>query len=176
MTKIKSIYFFIFINIPFLANAEEAASYIEENKLIIQIQDVNREAEAWATCSAAYEIMSVILKSTPAQARKIKDLSNGATIAVTMSHVTNDLSEDISTEKLSALWAYSQHLAISIPETKKTMMLADAEVLGKDGAELFVEKITKTVEACMKNLDGQQIYIDSWRELAKSGLLQFSNK
>ena len=60
------------------------------------------------------------------------------------------------------------------PKISMTTILADAEVLGSKGSEKLLEKVTLTVKICMSNLHSQQAYIDSWRELAKSGLLKLN--
>ncbi len=41
----------------------------------------------------------------------------------------------------------------------------------QEGGSQFAEKVAATVKICMANFEGQQGYIDSWHELAKSGLL-----
>lgn len=110
-----------------------------------------------------------------AQARQYKDLSNGASMAVLMAHVSDGLSADITQNKFNALWNFSKTLADSIPETKRTMILADSEALGKEGSDKFIEKVAATIKVCISNLEGQQTYIDTWRELAKSGLLTMPN-
>jgi hypothetical protein len=55
------------------------------------------------------------------------------------------------------------------------MILADAETLGESGSEKFIERVAETTKVCMSNLEVQQTYIDTWRELAKSSLLTTPN-
>jgi len=176
MSKYTLIYSIIGLMFFTYVEASDDLSYVDGSISFIQIKDVNRQAEAWGTCVAAYEIVALLLKSKPAQAKQVKDLSNGATLAVTMSHVADGLTTNISPERFDALWRYSQLLGDSIPETRRTMILADAEQLGSEGATKFAEKIAATVAICMENIKGQQAYIDTWRELAKSGLLQLPSK
>jgi hypothetical protein len=154
-----------------LALAEESNSYLKIDGPIIQIDNVNRQADAWGTCSAAYDVMAMLLEQRPAQAQQFRNYGNGAAAAVVMTHVSDELKRDMSTEQFGALWNYSKTLSESIPEAQKTIILADAENAGEEGSEQFVEKVTNTVKTCISNLEGQQIYIDTWRELAKSGLL-----
>lgn len=152
-------------------------SYVDGSKPFLSIKDVNRQAEAWGTCSANYDVMAMLLaESNPAQEKQYKDLGNGASMAVVMVHVSDGLVPDITPERFNSLWNYSKTLAYSIPETKRTMILADAETLGDKGTEKFITKVAKTTKVCMANLEGQQTYIDAWRELAKSGLLSMPNK
>ncbi|WP_203142920.1 hypothetical protein [Marinobacter mangrovi] len=153
------------------ALAEESNSYLSVDGPIIQIDNMNREAEAWGTCSAAYDVMAMLLEERPAQAQQFKNYGNGAALAVVMAHVSDGLERDMSPEQFGALWNYSKTLSESIPETQKTMILADAENAGEKGSDKFVEKVANTVKTCISNLEGQQAYIDTWRELAKSGLL-----
>lgn len=156
--------------LPGLAIAEEN-SYLSVDGPIIQIENVNRQAEAWGTCAAAYDVMAMFFESQPAQAQQLKNFGNGAELAVIMTHVSDGLDPDMGQEGFSALWNYSKTLAESIPETRRTMILADAESAGEDGADEFLQRVTNTVKTCVANLEGQQVYIDTWRELAKSGLL-----
>lgn len=152
-------------------------AYVDGSKPFLEIKDVHRQAEAWGTCSATYDVMSMLLaESNPAQAKQYSDLGNGASMAVVMAHVADGLSPDISPESFNSLWGYSKTLADSIPETKKTMILAEAESLGESGTEKFIAKLATTLKICMANLEAQQTYIDTWRELAKSGLLTMPNK
>lgn len=172
MKKFSPLVLFLMFILPEYTLAKDDLSYVDGSKPFIQIKDINRQAEAWGTCSAAYEVMSILLKSTPAQAKQIKDYSNGATIAVVMTHVTSALTSDMTPEKFNAIWDYSKTLGDSIPETKRTMILASAESLGETNANKFADKITATVKVCNSNLVDQQMYIDAWRNLAKSGLLK----
>jgi len=152
--------------------AEETQSYVDGSKAFIAIKDINRQAEAWATCAAAYDIMAEIFESQPTQSQQMKELGNGAETAVTMSLVLDDIKKDITPEKFNALWSFAKVAGQEIPKTRRTTMLAEAESLGKKGANAFVAKVFATVKICVGNLESQQAYIDSWRELAKSGLLK----
>lgn len=151
-------------------------SYVNVDVPFILMKDAHRQADAWATCSAVYAIASEILESSPAQAKHLKEMSNGASIAVTMTHVSDGLDTGITSERFAALWNYSKLLASSLPESKMTAILADAEGMGKGKAEQFIRKLTATLEICMQNADSQQAYIDTWRELAKSGLVTVQEK
>jgi hypothetical protein len=175
MKKFKSLIILMALIASQNAIGGDEPSYVDGSKPFLSIKDVNRQAESWGTCSAAYEVMSMILQSKPAKAKQFKDLSNGASMAVAMSHVTEGLTPDITPEQFNSLWSFSKTLADSIPEIKRTMILADAEYFGEAGTDKFVKKVSATVKVCMKNLDGQQTYIDTWREIAKSGLLKIPN-
>lgn len=172
MNKIKYAGILIALVMSSYALGNNDLSYVDGTKPFLLIKDVNRQAEAWGTCAATYEVMSMLLmESSPAQAKEYKDLGNGASMAVVMTHVSNGLSPDITQGRFNSLWNFSKTLADSIPETKRTMILADAETLGESGAEKFIDKVAATTKVCMSNLEGQQTYIDNWRELAKSSLL-----
>lgn len=177
MKIIKYIWFLSAVMISSYSFANSDSSYVDGSKPFVSIKDVNRQAEAWGTCSANYDVMAMLLaESNPAQAKQYRDLGNGASLAVVMVHVSDGLVSDISPERFNSLWNYSKTLADSIPETKRTMILADAEILGEKGTEKFITKVATTTKVCVANLEGQQKYIDAWRELAKSGLLSMPNK
>ncbi len=153
------------------------SSYVDGSKPFLVIKDVNRQAEAWGTCSAAYDVIAMLLnESNPAQAKHYKELGNGASMAVFISHVVDGFTEATNQDQLNSLWNYSKILADSIPETKKTMILADAESLGESGADEFLTKLVVTLKVCIANLESQQIYIDIVRDFAKSGLITIPNK
>lgn len=176
MNKLKYFSFILGIIFAVPSLADTPDSYVDGGKPFLSIKDVNRQAESWGMCSAAYDVMAMLLaESNPAQAKQYSDLGNGASIAVVMSHVAGGMSSDMSPERFNSLWNYSKTLVDSIPETRKTMILAEAESLGESGTEKFINKLSATVKVCMENLEGQQRYIDTWRELAKSGLLTMPN-
>jgi len=50
-------------------------------------------------------------------------------------------------------------------------LLADLEADSSEGNEAFLSDLGKTIEVCALNTEGQQTYIDLYRDLARSGLL-----
>ena len=163
--------FFIFM----LAFAELAFAdaYVDTGTPFLEIEDANRQAETWAVCAASYDMMSTIMREgAPARAQQLSDLGNGAKLSAGMTLVTRDLDPDISIEKFKLLWADAQVAMTEWPQEKLNAILADAQRMGDEGAEAFGRKINATVVACINNLEAQQMYIASWQELVKSGLLQ----
>ena len=162
-----------------IVSAEEfdPAAYLAKQPYVddvqfITIDDVNREADAWATCSAAYEIMAALLEeSEPIISQNLKNMSNGAHMAVTMTHVYDGMQSNPDMEQagFNVLWTMSKVLGESIPETKVIALLTDAN----HSPKIFPHKLAATIVICNKNSEGQQMYIDLWRILAKSGLLEF---
>lgn len=151
--------------------AQSVDTYLSAKTEFITITDANRQAEAWATCAATYDILASFLDVGSAQAQEIKNMGNGAALAVSMTSVAAGFTENISQERFNALWNYSKTLSQTLPDARRTMILADAERL-KNDQQRFVDKLMATARICMENVDAQQKYIDFWRELAKSGLLK----
>jgi hypothetical protein len=61
--------------------------------------------------------------------------------------------------------------------TQRTWLAAEAEAsTGKQNAKAFLDNLSATISVCGENLEGQQLYIDTWRELVKSGLLKLPNE
>jgi hypothetical protein len=56
----------------------------------------------------------------------------------------------------------------TLPDSQYTALMADLERLD---ADKFSANVLATQTVCLDNLPRQQMYIDLWRELAKSGLL-----
>lgn len=150
-----------------------ADAYIDASKPIIEIKNVNQQAEAWAVCAASYDIMATIWESNaPAKAKQLVDLGRGAQLAIGMSLVIDDLDPNISLERFKALWENSQTAMTDRPQAQLAAILADAAKLGTERGAEFGRKINATVVTCINNLEAQRMYIDSWRELIESGLLQ----
>lgn len=164
---------YLFVLMLAFAELAFADAYVDTGKPFLEIKDVNRQAETWAVCAASYDIMSTIMQEgAPARAQQLSDLGNGAKLSAGMTLVTRDLDPDISLEKFKLLWADAQVAMTEWPQEKLYAMLADAERMGDEGAEAFGRKINATVVACINNLEAQRMYIASWQELIKSGLLQ----
>lgn len=109
----------LFMGLAQTAFAGQRLSYVDGSEPFLLINDANRQGEAWGICAAAYEIMSALLESGSAQAQQYKNLSNGASLAVVMTHVSKGLSSDMSQDSFNALWNYSKTLADSVPEVQK---------------------------------------------------------
>jgi hypothetical protein len=103
----------------------------------------------------------------------MKELGNGASLSVTMAILAKDLKEDISPTKFKALLSFAQLAGTEWPKSHMTSIAADAERYEEKNIGMFFNKLQTTIDICIKNLDGQQVYVDMWRELAKSGLVQF---
>lgn len=146
-------------------------TYIESNKPIILIEDVNRQAEAWATCSAIYEFYAAINKNKPNTAKLFKQKSNGAKVAVVLSQILPTLDPDqFDYNVFSSTLNYAQFSAEEIPKVKMTAILSDMEILDNN---IFLNKLSNTLNVCTENLEGQQMYIDIFREIAKQNILKF---
>ena len=176
--KLRPLIFLLSLSLPSLSYGLEGQSVIEGGEPFLLIKDPNRQAEAWATCHAAYEILATILESkSPAQSAQFHQFANGAKLAVLMSFVGDaieDVDEDDETTiaRFNASFAYGKVAMESLPETKATSLMAMLETGGARGQEQWMADIGATVEHCVENLDGQQIQIDVWRSLATSGLLK----
>jgi hypothetical protein len=154
------------------AISEVPSSYISSTKPFLEIKDPNRQADAWGTCAAAYQITAELMEVDSNNAKLFKEQSNGASVAVVMTHVHAGLKKDMKQFEFNALWKFSKTLMQSIPEVQRTRILSDLEYSAENGSSMFFDKLKNTLEICTKNLNGQQFYVDAWRNLAKSGLLQ----
>jgi len=156
---------------------ETGASYLDD-RLFLEIKDVNRQAESWAMCAATYDFMAAVLsEAQPARSRQLKDIANGAEMAVIMSMVSDGLDSEMTQERFYSLWTMAKLAGSELPRTRRTMLAADAESSSdKKGAKVFFANLSATMSVCVKNLEAQQMYIDTWRELAKSGLLKLPSE
>jgi hypothetical protein len=146
--------------------------YVNGEKPFIKIENVNRQAEAWAMCAAVYDIMSQILDDTPARSQQLQNLANGAQVAVTMTIVSDGLEDANKPDQFEMLWETAKLSGTELPSTRRTAILADLESSSREQREHIFAKLGETLQVCITNLEFQQIYIDLYRELAKSGLLK----
>jgi hypothetical protein len=155
------------------ANGDEVSSYVEATAPFVDISDVGRQAEVWATCVVTYEILEKTFQSKPAQAKQLSDFGNGAQLAVMMVHMSEGISSDLPQKEMNALWSISKVIAKSTIDTRRNWMAVNAENIGEEDKQVFFDKVVQTGKICIENLEDQQGYIDAWRDLAKSGLLVF---
>lgn len=155
----------------------EGKSYVDDSIKIIDTADIHREAQAWGICAAAYDLIAEILQeSAPARAKLLSDLANGAELAVIISMVTREIDDEMTPEQFNNVWNFSKISGGEIPKTMLNVLLADLEADNSEGKSTFLADLGKTVVVCASNSEGQQAYIDMWRDLAKSGLFQISNE
>jgi len=157
------------------ALSEVSSSYISSTKPFSEIKDPNRQADAWGTCAATYQITAELMEADSNKAKLFREQSNGASVAVVMTHVNAGIKKNMNQSEFNALWNFSKTLMRSIPEVQRTRMLSDMESYLDQDSSIFFNKLKNTLEICTRNLDGQQFYVDSWRNLAKSGLLKIPN-
>jgi hypothetical protein len=144
-------------------------SFINSSQPFLLIDDVNRQAEAWATCVAVWQIMSEVFGESKAQSDEYSNLANGAKMAIIMTHVSSAITEDNpNPQKLSSTWTLAKTLMDSMPDVILTSLMADLEARGMDA---WFRDFEPTFVQCNDNLETQQMYVDSWRSLAASGLL-----
>lgn len=163
--------------LPSTSQAEsKGTSYVDNSKPFITINNVNRESEAWAMCAATYDLMAeLFVKDQPARAKQFSELANGAELAIAMSIITDGFVKDIKPERFNALLNVAKTASTELPKTRRTMLLAELESSTsnkKNDGGNFMSNLSATFEVCVRNLESQQMYIDNWRELAKSGLLK----
>ena len=147
-----------------------AASFLETEQPIMEIKDEHRRAEAWGTCAAAYDLMSLMqAEASPAYSKQMADKSNGAVLALYMDYFMGMPSEADSSQ-ISARVKMAKVLSESIPETQLTAMMAAGEQ--SQYSEEWINSISRTLELCLSNLDEQQQLIDLWRTMYASGMFE----
>lgn len=160
---------FLFASFISASENNEGKSHIPHNQPFLLIDDVNRQAEAWATCVAVWQIMSDLFNESKAQADEYSNLGNGAKIAIVMTFVSTVISEDKpNPNQFSSTWKLAKTLMDSMPEVQLTSIMADLDARGMDAWSMDFKL---TLAQCMDNLETQQMYIDTWRSLAASGIL-----
>lgn len=146
----------------------------------VSIGDPHRQAEQWAICSATFDTLAWLVTEagSPARGQQLRELANGAKVAVAMTFVSDsmgrisELPADQARPAFASAWRFAQHSMASLPETEVTKLRAEFEAASQAGElEAFVGQLTATMEICGSNGDGQQMYVDLWRELLRSGMV-----
>ena len=162
----------LMLSILLVGSPAYADAYVDGSKPFIAIKDVNRQGEAWAMCSASYDLMANIFESKPATSQRMKEWANGAQLSISMTLLVGEGLGEMTPEQFYATWAYSKVAMEEWPKAAHTTLMFNAEMLGEEGTEEFVVNLSETVKICIENLEGQQIYIDTFREFMKSGMFE----
>ena len=80
------------------------------------------------------------------------------------------MDSEASSSQVSARAKMGNLLMESIPKTQLTAMFAAGEQM-KHSEEWFA-LLTSTLELCLKNLEQQQMLINTWREMYASGAFE----
>jgi hypothetical protein len=156
-----------------MALADSSASYIESQTRFIEISNPRQQAESWAVCAAAYDVMSTIMRqSAPDRARQLHDLANGAQVSIGMALVSAQIDASTDAARFGELWAANESAMMDLPQQKLADILEDGEAMGDSRAQDFGRKINATVFTCIDNLDTQRDYVETWKNLAEEGLVE----
>ena len=171
------VFFFLIKGIHALSS--EGNSFIQYKEPFVQISDPHRQAEVWATCHVAYEVFSrLAAKAEPAQSQQFHQFANGAKVAIIMTYIRDAMGDmdpktpEASTNRFNAAIEFGKLAAESLPETKATSLMAILESGNESQKTKWYADIGATINHCVGNLEGQQVLIDLWRDLATSGLLK----
>jgi len=130
------------------------------------------QSRVWSTCAVVHDLVALFDKEglESPSAQESKNQSRGAKLASWMVFVADYLksSEDPSPAEFSAKWQMGKMIMDSNFETTKTSIVADLD----GNPEETLKKIVPTYQYCLNVLPVQQTYIDLWREMYGSGLVQ----
>ena len=149
--------------------AESDSSYLASKEPFIEMENINDEVQAWATCSASLNILSNIMKDeSPNMALQLNNLSNGSDVAILMSQVSRVLAdEDFDINELNATITYGKLQMDEMPKAEQARILSDLEAYG---FEVMMIKLNGTLEQCVKNNEAQKMHVDMMRDMVKSGV------
>lgn len=152
-------------------------SFAADNGSFLQYKDfeainnIDRESESWATCSAVYGLLSEVYSDTsPAESAEYKDMANGATMAIMGAHLSDLIDSfedrsDITPDRFAAALKFAQLMMAEQPTTMLNSILASLN----RNAEETQKKLINSTQICLSNLEFQQVNIDIARSLMKSG-------
>ena len=131
-----------------------------------------KQSKAWATCAVAFDLAGLLFadgNDASAVSEQEKQRSNGAKLASGMTFVFNAFENEAPTpEVFQAKWKLAKLAMESNYTTISTSVFASIE----SNSEEALAGYLPTYQACIGWLEPQQIYVDFWRELYGSGLLQ----
>jgi len=174
----RGISFFVgLVLVQTVSESSNAESFVDDSKPIVAIENSHKQADAWATCAAVYDLASELLsESNPAQSKLLANMANGATLAVTMSILNDGLKPDITPERFTILWEMAKVAGNERPQIMRTALESALEGSSDEDQAAHLDNITTTMEVCRKKAPGQQAYIEAWREMAVSGAFQMPSK
>lgn len=159
--------------------AEDQASFLDVETEFILIEDPDRQASQWATCSAVYSLTADLAEKEGLKhhAEFSRDASRGAAVAVLMTKITSFLHSDAfsESEKVSQFdsrWSSAKSDMVNIPSATKNYLLMIFEGASEDEYSELGTRLAETTRICVENQKGQQAYIDIYREMVASGLLK----
>ncbi|MEW8441478.1 MAG: hypothetical protein AB2689_25290 [Candidatus Thiodiazotropha taylori] len=173
---------FLFSPVSSADSGSNAKPYLSSVKPLLDLTNVHDAARAWGVCAAAYNVTSEIyeeLLEQPAQAKQMRQLSNGAEVVIAVMYLLDGLKDieeddfDHMSKAFKSSWEYGKEAMNSIPETQYVSMVADGERLVMAGADYkeFVDSIFMTTRVCVESLEVQQMHIDIYRDFVRKGWL-----
>lgn len=163
------------LSMPTLSHSNETSSesFIEGNQQFSENQDKQIEANSWAMCSVAYTTLSKLNEAeSPAYASKLNQFGNGAGIAIVMTyymHMDTNSDQSSFTADFARVWQHGLTMRESLMDVSATHVASNIEAHGLD---VSLVKLVNTVSICSDNLDLQQTYIDTWRQLREEGMFE----
>jgi hypothetical protein len=161
------------LSMPTLSHSNETSSesFIEGKQQFSENQDKQIEANSWAMCSVAYSTLSKVnAAESPAYASKLNQFGNGAGIAIVMTYYKHmDTGDDPSSfnADFARVWQHGLTMRKSLIDVSATHVASNIEAHGLD---VSLVKLVNTVSICSDNLDLQQTYIDTWRQIRELGM------
>lgn len=174
-------YRFILVALSLVVFAETSLasdSFIKTDTEFLAIRDPYRQAEAWAVCSAVYDLYSEILKEdSPNLSLNLNNTARGAKVAIAMSQMGDlFLNQNLEAEeilaKFNTTWATAKMMMDSLPESASAAILGELEMASENQKVVWNQKLEETLAICSDNIKTQQFYIDQWREMMKRGLFK----
>ena len=154
-------------------NEASSESFIEGKQQFSENQDKQIEANSWAMCSVAYSTLSKVNEAeSPAYASKLNQFGNGAGIAIVMTYYVHmDTGDDPSSFNtgFARVWQHGLTMRESLIDVAATHIASNIETHGLD---VSLVKLVNTVSVCSDNLDLQQTYIDTWRQMREQGMFE----
>ena len=109
---------------------------------------------------------------SPAYASKLNQFGNGAGIAIVMTyymHMDTNSDQSSFTADFARVWQHGLTMRESLMDVSATHIASNIEAHGLD---VSLVKLVNTVSICSDNLDLQQTYIDTWRQLREEGMFE----
>ena len=127
-------------------------------------------AEAWATCSAVYEIYSDLLYDPgSASSELLKNLSRGAEVAVATSYVLQlikergDMNLELFISRFESTWSMARLQMQELPKSQMTTIMASGE--SNNYSDDWLTKLQATFQGCQDNNEDNRewlIFIVLW--------------
>lgn len=161
------------ISIIIVSNVIQAqVNYIAGKQVFKEIEEPERKAFSFATCSAAFGIGKSMEENTSSQYARYETLIESSNKAIAMVLIEEFTNKEVKHQTLDSAWRKAQEAAVNWPKVQVQDMLTDAKIAGPKGRSDWMARIQETLNVCTDNVPYQLTLSKRLDALLKSPVFQ----